>query len=143
MALTSKICDQETALVLPDEFTSFNISPTGVLTLIRTMGLYSDVFVSLDLGQHWQEVDAPSFVQDVEFQSLDDAIAIKIEMNAFSTTGVVQTYDRKRDKWFDIAEAPEECRYLLKGNQGPLAYCVTSLSTVLSFDKDWKAEFYN
>jgi hypothetical protein len=128
---------------LPDEYTSFNLSKSGVITLLKSFGAFSKVYISLDDGVNWNKYNAPSLsIHDVIFSGIADGVAFRQGIGVFSFLLHIQKYDLQSDKWVNITSPPKECLSFLKNNQDTLPYCVTKTGRIFSYDKTWTSEQY-
>ncbi len=128
----------------PQKFTTFNVSDNEVITLFNIQGAFSDLFISTDRGQHWQELNTPSYViEDIFFNTTTEAISHRTEPNAFTVSFFVQKYLAGADKWQNITKAPDECKYMVENEFRLATFCVTKSDTILSFkNSQWVKEDY-
>ncbi|WP_199609610.1 beta propeller repeat protein [Flocculibacter collagenilyticus] len=127
---------------LPQDFSSFNVSENGVVTLINAQGAFSDVFISKNAGKTWKEVKAPSYtIVDVNFEDESNAYAYRLEQNTFSVNHVIQTYNTAKNSWQNLTQAPDKCQYLINDQLHVPRFCVTSSDEIMHFSNNkWTTE---
>ena len=124
----------------PEAFTSYNIASNGTITTFLNRGLFSNVYISGDLGKNWKEVKVPSYpIEDVYFTSINTAFSYRRESDGFvGSKHIIQRYNSAKDKWEDLYRAPKGCNYLLKNHKNQVVICVTNSRDILTLkDGQW------
>jgi hypothetical protein len=126
-------------LKLPEKFSNFNVSNEGVITLYAIQGAFSELFISNDNGQIWKELDTPPYtIGSIFFETPQKAIAYRISANLFDVSYIIQKYDYKKDKWFNISNAPDSCKYILHNENYFPNFCVSKSDEIFSYkDNKW------
>lgn len=117
---------------------NFFVDPrTGLLTAFLSQGAFSELSVSSDLGASWHEVSTPSYpTLDVAFTDSTNAYAVRYEMNAFSTSMELLSYDKPADDWKLITKAPDTaCNRMLSDPYKRMFFCISSNGSILKFDQ--------
>lgn len=127
---------------LPQDFTSFHVAENNLITLLNSQGAFSDLFISDNNGDDWQELNAPSYViQDVFFSSNNVGFAYRVSPGIFTVEHILQQYNLGKNTWNDITKAPQECKYIFSKQLNMPILCLTKSDTMLSFKNNkWVSE---
>ncbi len=127
---------------IPQKFSSFHVAKSNLITLLNAQGAFSDLFISDNNGDSWQELNAPSYIiQDVFFSDNSNGFASRLNVGAFSAEHVLQQYNTNQDTWHDVTQAPETCKYIFARSIEMPILCLTKSDTMMSFkDNKWHNE---
>ncbi|MFT5759495.1 MAG: hypothetical protein ACI9LM_004262 [Alteromonadaceae bacterium] len=130
---------------LPQQFSSFRIAENNVITLLNSQGAFSDLFISENSGDDWQELNTPSYIiQDVFFSDNTNGFAYRISMGVFSVEHILQQFNATKETWHDITQAPQACKYIFAHKIDRPILCLTTSDSMLSFkDNKWTLEVSN
>ncbi|KZN35274.1 hypothetical protein N480_19715 [Pseudoalteromonas luteoviolacea S2607] len=121
-------------LQLPESFSNFNISNQGTITLYTVQGAFSDLFVSEDNGQTWNELDTPPYtIGSIIFNTPQDGIAYRISANLADVSYILQKYNPNKNKWSNVSKAPDVCRYILHNDKYYPKFCVSKSDEIFSY----------
>lgn len=126
----------------PQKFSSFNIAKNGLITLLNSQGVFSDLFISENNGDSWQELNTPSYViQDVSFNNKSNGLAYRIDVSIFSGEHILQEYNASKNTWHDITKGPQACKFIFAQSLTAPIFCITKSDTMLNFkDNKWTLE---
>jgi len=83
---------------IPNDFTSFNISERGIITLFKAAGFFSKLSLSEDDGKSWNTIGEPSHaVYNIFFDDMQNGISHRMEINMNSSNLFVQKYNSKKN----------------------------------------------
>lgn len=129
------------SLTIPQKFTDFNVLG-DIVTLYNQQGAFSDLFISKDEGQTWQELNTPPYIiGSILFETPTDGVAYRIASNFADVSFFLQKYDARANKWINISEAPRECKYMLHDADYFPRFCVTKSDTIMGYqNQQWQIE---
>lgn len=115
---------------------------TGVVAALWSQGLFSKVYVSSDLGDHWTQIGRPPYViMDVQMDNADRGWASRWNMNAFSGTWETYAFVPATKDWIKSGEAPFNCKPLRVAKDIPVLCIATDASIFGLHDGKWDVEF--
>lgn len=132
---------QSENLNVPQKFTNFNVLGE-IITLYNQQGAFSDLFISKNLGQTWQELSTPPYtIGSILFESPTNGTAYRIAANLADVSFFLQKYDAQKNKWHNFSEAPRECKFILHDAEYFPRFCVTKSDEIMSYqNKQWSKE---
>ncbi|MBS0225710.1 MAG: hypothetical protein JSS25_05140 [Proteobacteria bacterium] len=131
-------------LITPgDRVSTHYVDPkTGTLSAFWSQGAFSKVFLSMDGGDHWNQIGRPSYVIiDVQMNAPDRGWASRMNMGAFSGTWETYSFVQSKNDWDKTGEAPFSCRPMrYSADTAPI--CITTGASILGLhDGKWEVEF--
>jgi len=132
------------AVKLPTWASGFYFSRDGhILTVFRTDGIFSSVYVSENGGANWRETARPPMVLlDVKYTSPTYGVALQYDIGLNSASLKIYSYDAASRQW--ILQEPEpksSCVWFVDDADGIPTYCVTRGWDILAkHDNKWQVE---
>lgn len=126
---------------IPGMFNTYNLSPVdGTITLYTALGMAAKPYVSSDMGKTWSKPKAPDWnIEDVFFSEPGKGVAHSY--SAMSRHKTLQEFDAKRNRWIEVAQAPEFCRYLAVDADHRARFCVAENNYIFGLkDGKWLVE---
>ena len=133
-------------LKLPTEITSFSVSANEkVISIFRSKGIFSKLFLSTDKGKSWKEYNTPPYhFTNIHFTSAKKARTSRWSAGAFKGNYEILDYDAAENHWKLVSEAPDSCIKMLWDTRNEPAFCVTRGGSILAYnDKEWQVEYSN
>lgn len=111
---------------------------TKMLTAYLSMGVFSKLSFSTDLGSTWTSLERPGLlVQDVAFKTPERGYAIKMEQSLFSSTIQLLKYKMAENNWKIVSQSsPGLCRATVSDEAKEMFFCVSGNGSVLKFAEE-------
>ncbi|MCS3805677.1 hypothetical protein HNO92_003182 [Chromobacterium alkanivorans] len=111
---------------------------TKMLTAYLSMGVFSKLSFSTDLGSTWTSLERPGLlVQDVAFKTPERGYALKMEQSLFSSTIQLLKYQMAENNWKVVSQSsPGLCRATISDEAKEMFFCVSGNGSILRFAEE-------
>lgn len=132
------------AIKLPTFASGFYFNKNGrILTVFRSSGIFSSVYVSENGGASWRETARPPMILlDVKYTSPTSGVALQYDMGLNSASLKIYNYESASKQWkLQEPEPPSSCVWFVDDADGIPTYCVTRGWDILAkHDNKWQVE---
>ncbi|MBN3728290.1 sialidase family protein [Burkholderia sp. Ac-20379] len=128
----------------PSVLTGFHASSTsGELTAFLARGVFSKLYLSNDNGETWAANTTPPYAfSDIRFDNLDEGWAVRWNSGLIVAAMELRRFDREKNAWEAVTEAPAGCRHMLPDVAGHPRFCITEGGSIIGYtNSKWMVEY--